>query len=399
MNEIQNYIKIRAEEIMEEINAIRRHIHMHPELSFQEYETSAFIRKTLDNWNVAYRSDIVKTGILATIEGEKPGRTVALRADMDALPIHETNQVEYRSVKEGVMHACGHDVHTSCLLGAIRILSGMKDRIEGTLLFVFQPGEERIPGGAKLMLEEDLFREKEPDFMIAQHVFPEMDSGEAGFRPGIYMASSDEIFITVKGKGGHAALPEKITDTVLIASHIIVALQQVVSRRNSPGIPSVLSFGKVEAAGAVNIIPNEVKIEGTFRTMNEQWRGEAHGFITDIATKTAEAMGGKADVEIRKGYPVLENHPKLTDFASSKAREYLGQDKVRDLNIRMTAEDFAYFSQKYPSLMYRLGVAEPGSVDWPSLHTPGFNIHENALKTGIELMTWLGYSTLMAKDL
>ncbi len=399
MNEIQRYIKNRAEEILDEINSIRRHIHMHPELSFQEYETSEFIKQTLDKWGVFYRDGIVKTGILARIDGEKPGKSVAIRADMDALPIQEANPVEYRSVNEGVMHACGHDVHTSCLLGTIRILNGMKDRIKGTLLFVFQPGEERIPGGARLMLEENLFGDQEPDFMIAQHVYPEMSSGEAGFRPGIYMASADEIFITIKGRGGHAAIPERITDTVLIASHIIVALQQVVSRRNSPGTPSVLSFGKVEAPGAVNIIPNEVKIEGTFRTMNEDWRKEAHGYITDIATKTAEAMGAKAEVEIRKGYPVLVNHPGLTKFASSLAREYLGDEKVSDLNIRMTAEDFAYFSQRYPSVMYRLGVAEPGAADWPSLHTPLFNIHENALKTGIELMTWLGYGILMADDL
>jgi amidohydrolase len=270
----------------------------------------------------------------------------------------------------------------------------LQEEIPGTLLFVFQPGEERIPGGAKLMLEEGLFGDKEPDFMFAQHVYPEMNSGEAGFRPGIDMASADEVFITVKGKGGHAALPDRLTDSVLIAAHIITALQQVVSRRSTPGLPTVLSFGKVTANGAVNIIPDEVHLEGTFRTMDEDWRKNAHKYIEDISIKTAEAMGGTAVIEIRKGYPVLVNHPGFTEFLSSSAKDFLGKDKVKDLNIRMTAEDFAYFSQKYPAVMYRLGVATPDSESWPSLHTPSFNIDERALQTGYELMAWLGYSSL-----
>jgi amidohydrolase len=260
------------------------------------------------------------------------------------------------------------------------------------VMLIFQPGEEKLPGGAKLMLEEGIFAEQVPDLIIAQHVLPELESGMVGFRPGKYMASCDEIFMTVKGKGGHGAMPHKITDTVLITSHIIVAMQQVVSRLADASIPSVLSFGKVIANGATNIIPPEVKVEGTFRTMNEQWRTSAHEHITRIAQLTAEAMGGQCDIRLDKGYPVLVNHEDYTRQIHQLANEYLGKEKTIDMDIRMTAEDFAYFTREYPCVYYRLGVKKPGQKEIHSLHSPTFDIDESALETGSGLMAWLAAS-------
>ncbi|MBE0652898.1 MAG: amidohydrolase [Bacteroidales bacterium] len=388
MDTLKTKIAALADRYFDEIIAIRRHLHRYPELSFREFETSAYICSRLDEWGISYRKGIVKTGILAEIEGSGPGRIIAMRADMDALPINENTGLDFQSLNEGIMHACGHDVHTASLLGLIRVLSGLKDSFSGKIKFIFQPGEERIPGGAKLMLEEKLFGDEEPELVIAQHVFPDLPAGKVGFREGQYMASSDEIFITVKGKGGHAALPDTLVDPVLIASHIIVTLQQIVSRSNKPGLPTVLSFGKVDAPGAVNVIPDTVKIEGTFRTMNEEWRISAHQKIRAIAGMIAESMGGQAEVEIRGGYPVLVNDPELTRKLRSFAIEFLGAENVEDLDIRMTAEDFSYFSQQYPASLFRLGVTEPGSVS-TALHTPTFRVDETAIKTAVGLMAWM----------
>ena len=380
-----------------EIKEIRRHIHAHPELSFEEFETSAYIKSKLKEWNIHYHDGFVKTGIVAEIQGRANGRTIGIRADMDALPITEQNDVPYRSVNDGTMHACGHDVHTASLLGCIRILNELKSRFDGKILFVFQPGEERIPGGAKLMLEENCFGEDYPELMIAQHVYPEMKAGKVGFREGQYMASSDEIYMTVRGKGGHAALPERLVDPVLMASHIIVALQQVVSRHAPPGIPSVLSFGKVAADGAVNVIPDVVKLEGTFRTLDEKWRKEAHRLIERIVSGTAAAMGGSVDLEIRHGYPSLFNDPSVTRQARLAAEEWLGRENVESLDIRMTAEDFAYFSHKFPSVLYRLGVSS-STVPTGALHTPLFNIDESALRVATGLFSWIALSFLVSPE-
>ena len=393
MDTLKTKITALADQYFEEIIAIRRHLHRHPELSFREFETSAYICSRLDEWGISYRKGIVKTGILAEIEGSGPGRIIALRADMDALPINENTGLDFKSVNDGVMHACGHDVHTASLLGLIRVLSGLKDSFSGKVKFIFQPGEERIPGGAKLMLEEKLFGDEEPELVIAQHVFPDLPAGKVGFREGQYMASSDEIFITVKGKGGHAALPDTLVDPVLIASHIIVTLQQIVSRSNKPGLPTVLSFGRVDAPGAVNVIPDTVKIEGTFRTMNEEWRMSAHQKIRAIAGMIAESMGGQAEVEIRGGYPVLVNDPELTRKLCAFAVDFLGAENVEDLDIRMTAEDFSYFSQQYPASLFRLGVTEPGAVS-TALHTPTFRVDERAIKTAVGLMAWMAVNLM-----
>jgi amidohydrolase len=383
-----------AEQFYPEIIEVRRHIHQHPELSFQEFETSAYVCSKLKEWNIEFQNNIVSTGIVGIIKGTNPEkRLLALRADMDALPVKEENEVPYKSKNEGVMHACGHDVHSASLLGAAKILKTLEQELEGTIMLIFQPGEEKLPGGAKLMLDEGIFRLRKPDLVIAQHVLPNLDAGYVGFKPGMYMASCDELFITVKGKGGHGAMPHQLNDTVLASAHLIVALQQVVSRFAEASVPSVLSIGKVIANGATNVIPGEVYMEGTFRTMNESWRYKAHEKMTTLAKGLMEGMGCECDFRIEKGYPVLVNDEKVTAEASELSKVFLGSDKVIDLDTRMTAEDFAYFTQLYPCTFYRLGVNKSGETASP-LHSSQFDIDEQALKTGIGLMAWLGASFL-----
>lgn len=374
---------------------IRRHLHSNPELSFEEYETSEFIQRELDALDIEFEMGYVKTGIVGTIKGNsKSNKVTCLRADIDALPITEKNKEEYTSRNHGVMHACGHDVHTASLLGALRILKQLQSHLDGTVKFLFQPGEEVLPGGASYMIKDGALRNPEPNSIFGQHVFPDLEVGKVGFRPGMYMASCDEIYITVKGKGGHAALPHKLTDPVLIASHLITSLQQIVSRNALSDIPVVLSFGKVIANGATNIIPDEVKIEGTFRTMNERWRDEAHRRIKKLTVELCRSMGGDAEIEIRKGYPYLENNPELTKNAKQWAIELLGEDKVVDLDLRMTAEDFSYYSQKMPACFYRLGTRNDSKGLNSGLHTPTFDIDEDALRTGPALMAWLAIQEL-----
>lgn len=391
---IKETVQNLADKIFPEILEIRRFIHQHPELSFHEYKTAEYICEVLGKENIAYRKGIAGTGILADIEGRGSGRIVGLRADMDALPIQEENTVDYCSVNDGKMHACGHDVHTACLIGAARILNELRDQFPGKVKLVFQPAEEMAPGGARLMLKENLFGNEKPDLMIAQHVYPVMYTGRVGFKAGKYMASSDEIYITVRGKGGHAAMPHQITDSVLIASHILVALQQIVSRHAVASTPTVLSIGKMMANGAVNVIPSEVIMEGTFRTMDENWRREAHSKMINMAKSIAESMGAVCEFEIVEGYPVLHNDPGITSKSIDFARMYLGKDYVEDLDIRMTAEDFAFFAQEYPSVLYRLGVRKPAQAQPLDLHTPHFNIDEEAIRTGTGMLAWLALSHL-----
>ena len=374
---------------------IRRHLHANPELSFEEFQTSEFIQRELDQMGVDYDTGYVNTGIVGTITGNKKSKRItALRADIDALPIHEKTNKEYSSRNDGVMHACGHDVHTASLLGALRILKQLENHLEGTVKFLFQPGEEVLPGGASYMIRDGALRQPEPNSIFGQHVFPDLEVGKVGFRQGMYMASCDEIYITVKGKGGHAALPHKLVDPVLITSHLITSLQQIVSRNALSEIPVVLSFGKVTAEGATNIIPNEVKIEGTFRTMNERWRDEAHRRIKKMTVELCRSMGGDAEIEIRKGYPYLENNPELTKNAKQWAIDLLGEDNVVDLDLRMTAEDFSYYSQVMPACFYRLGTRNDSKGLNSGLHTPTFDVDEDALRTGPALMAWLAIQEL-----
>jgi len=388
-------IKSHSDHVFDKVIEWRRHLHANPELSYEEYETSKYVCNILEGHGLEVEKGIADTGLVAYIKGKNPEKKViALRADMDALPIVEQNNVEYKSKNEGVMHACGHDVHTSSLLGVTEILNATKNDWEGTVKLIFQPGEEKLPGGASLMIKEGVLDNPRPKSIIGQHVMPLIDAGQVGFREGMYMASADEIYITVKGKGGHAALPEMAIDPVLIASHIIVALQQVVSRNCSPKVPAVLSFGKVEALGATNIIPNEVKIEGTFRTMNEVWRKSAHEKIKQIANSMAQAMGATCDCEVRVGYPYLENEVQLTRKMKNAAKDYLGEENVLDLDLWMAAEDFSYYSQEIDACFYRLGIRNDAQGINSGLHTPTFNIDEDALKIGPGLMAWLAIKEL-----
>jgi len=394
MNLEQQIAHILTDTLEEEIRSIRRQLHQYPELSFQEFRSSELIRETLDRWEIEYTYPHVKTGIIARIKGTRLGKRIALRADMDALPISEQTGLNYASANQGVMHACGHDMHMASLLGTIRILSQLRHEIEGEVLCLFQPGEEKIPGGAKLMLEEDIFKDRVPHMIIAQHILPEMDAGHVGFKPGIYMAANDEIFITVKGKGGHAALRQAIRDPILMASQMLLSLQKEIMLKAPGDSPTVLSFGKVLADGATNVIPDEVFIEGTFRTMDEEWRREAHGLMEKIASDIAVAAGGSVAFEVRHGYPLLHNHEQITHESKKLAVKLLGEDRVEDMDIRMTAEDFACFTQVIPGMMYRLGVGNPGSNQPYSLHSPFLKVNESALRTGISLMAYLAIELL-----
>jgi len=391
MTTLIDQIRALAETHYPDVLAMRRHLHMHPELSYQEVETASFVAAQLKGLGLEVQTGIGGHGITAFIKGKNPdSRLVALRADMDALPIREQNEVSYKSKHEGIMHACGHDVHTSSLLGAAIILNNLKEHFEGTIQLVFQPAEEVLPGGASLMLKDGVFAKKKPQAIFGQHVYPELPAGKIGLKPGVYMASTDELYVTVKGRGGHGAKPDRNIDPVLITSHLIVALQQVVSRWSNPAMPSVLSFGKVIANGATNIIPGEVTLAGTFRTFDEKWRKEAHERMVALAEGLVKGMGGEVDFRIEVGYPVLKNDETLTLRSKELAAEYIGAENVVDLDVRMTAEDFAYFGHEMPGCFYRLGTASPSDESKSfSVHHPRFDIDENALKTGMGLMAWL----------
>jgi len=372
----------------------RRHLHANPELSFEEHQTSAYVKARLDELGIPWEP-MANTGIVGIIRGEKPSdAVVALRADMDALPIKEANDVPYKSLNEGVMHACGHDVHTSSLLGTAKILQQLKADFCGTVKLIFQPAEEKLPGGASLMIREGVLENPKPQAVVGQHVMPLIDAGKIGIRSGKYMASTDEIYVTVKGKGGHAAQPQQNVDPILITSHIIIALQQVVSRIADPKLPTVLSFGKVIANGATNVIPDEVKLEGTFRTMDESWRAEAHVRMKKIAEGIAESMGGSCDFNIVKGYPFLVNEENLTAQVRGFAETYLGRENVLDLDIWMAAEDFAYYSQVADSCFYRLGIRNEEMGITSSVHTPTFDVDESSLITGTGLMAYIALKRL-----
>jgi amidohydrolase len=388
-------IKQLAASYHKEVVAIRRHLHKNPELSFKEFNTSKFIWDKLGEIGIGKKQKMADTGIVALVEGKNPTKKiVALRGDIDALPITETNNVDYKSQNDGVMHACGHDVHTSSLLGVGKILNEIKNDFEGTVKLIFQPGEEKLPGGASLMIKEGVLDNPKPSGIFGQHVMPLIDTGKVGFRSGVYMASTDEIYVTVKGKGGHGAMPHLNIDPVLIASHMIVALQQIVSRNANPTMPSVLSFGKVIANGATNVIPDSVYLEGTFRTLDETWRGQAHKKIISMATAIAQSMGGSVDFKIERGYPALINEPKLTASARDGAVEFLGKENVLDLDIWMAAEDFAFYSQQTSACFYRLGTRNEARGITSSVHTSTFDVDERALETGMGLMTYLALREL-----
>jgi amidohydrolase len=382
-----------AKEVAPKVQSWRHHIHANPELSFQEFETARFVSDRLTDFGISHEHGIAGTGVVGIIEGKNPGsKVIALRGDMDALPILEKNEVPYKSTKPGVMHACGHDVHTSSLLGASWILNQVKDQFEGTIKLIFQPGEEKVPGGASMLIAEGVLQNPAPQSIVGQHVMPLLPVGKVGFREGLYMASADEIYLTIHGKGGHGAMPNLAIDVVTIAAQVITAVQQVVSRSADPKIPSVLSFGTVIAQGATNVLPNSIYMEGTFRTMDEVWRAKAHEKIRKIIEGICEAFGAKADLEIRKGYPFLMNDPALTQKMKACAISYLGVENVVDLDIWMAAEDFSYYTQEIPGCFYRLGTRNEERGIISGVHTSTFDIDEDALEIGCGLLAWLAIS-------
>ncbi len=389
MANLKSNIQQLAKDFFTETVENRRHLHQNPELSFEEYQTSAFVKQKLDELNIPYQT-MANTGVVGIIKGELASdKVIALRADMDALPITEVEGRSYGSQNPGVMHACGHDVHTSSLLGVAKILQHLKSSFGGTVKLIFQPGEEKLPGGASLMIKEGVLRNPEPSAVIGQHVMPFIEVGKVGFRSGQYMASCDELFMTVRGRGGHGAQPHQNIDPIAITAQIITGLQQVVSRFADPRIPTVLSWGKIIGNGATNIIPDEVYLEGTFRTFNEEWRADAHQKMVKMAQGIAESMGASCDFEVRKGYPFLVNEPKLTENARSFAKEYLGDDNVVELELWPAAEDFSYYSQEANACFYRLGTGNKEKGILSAVHTPTFDIDENALELSIGLMSYI----------
>jgi amidohydrolase len=387
---MQETIKALAKKYAPEFISVRHHLHAHPELSYQEFETSKFIQSKLTEFGIPFQVKAT-TGVVGLIKGKKPdSRIIALRADMDALPITEENEVPYKSKNVGVMHACGHDVHTTCLLGAAKILNELKNEWEGTIKLIFQPGEEKNPGGASLMIKDGVLENPAPEAILALHVNTILEAGQLSFRGGKVMASADEIYITLKGKGGHAALPQATVDPILISSHLIIALQQIISRNNNPFNPSVLSITAINGGNTTNVIPNEVKLMGTFRAMDETWRFKAHELIRKIATDLVTSMGGSIDLHIDIGYPCVHNNETLTAQAMEQAKQYMGVENVSETELRMGAEDFGYYAQQIPACFYRLGTMSKAKGITAGVHTPTFNIDEDAIEIGIGMMAWLG---------
>lgn len=396
MSNIKQKIQDLAEVYYQDTITNRRHLHQHPELSFEEYNTSAFIQQILRDLNIPF-SMMANTGIVAEIKGDIPSdKVLALRADMDALPITEVEGRSYGSQNPGVMHACGHDVHTSSLIGVAKILNDLKGELAGTIRLIFQPGEERLPGGASLMIKEGALKNPEPIGIVGQHVMPFLETGTVGFRSGKYMASCDELFMTIRGKGGHGAHPHQNIDPIAISAQIITALQQIVSRSADPRIPTVLSWGKIIGNGATNIIPEEVYMEGTFRTFDEVWRAEAHEKMVKLAEGIADSMGATCEFEVRKGYPFLINEPGITEASRAYAEDYLGKDKVVELDLWPAAEDFSYYSQEISACFYRLGTGNKAKGIQSAVHTPTFDIDEEALKISIGLMSYIAFRYLSA---
>ena len=400
MADIKQLIKQKARQHFSYLVDVRRHLHTHPELSFKEIETSRYISTQLIKHRIEHQTGIVNTGIVALIKGKNPDKKcILLRGDMDALPISEKNEVSYKSVNDGVMHACGHDVHSTCALGAAIILNELKDCFEGTVKIIFQPGEELLPGGASLMIKEGILENPKVDAAIALHVFTDLNAGQAGFRSGMYMASTDEIYIDIIGKGGHAAMPSEYNNPILIASEVLLQLSkefpnQPTSSLDKNNIPTVLAFGKITANGATNVIPERASIEGTFRTMDEDWRKQAHERITNLINEIAKSKNAKAEVRIVNGYPFLVNDERVTNKAKNTAIHYLGKENVAELPLRMTAEDFAFISQRVPSCFFRLGTGNKQQGITFGVHTATFNVDENAIETGTLLLAAMAINQL-----
>jgi len=391
-------IKSLAHAYRGEIISIRHHLHAHPELSFQEKETAAFISKKLSEWGIEHEKNIGGYGIVGLIKSKTQNaksKVVALRADMDALPITEQNRVDYKSQNPGVMHACGHDVHSSALLGALKILNECRDEFAGTIKFIFQPAEEKLPGGAKKMIEAGVLENPKPNVIIAQHVFAQLKVGTAGFRSGIYMASADEIYITVKGKGGHAAEPKNVINPIFIAAKLLIELEKLSEELSHSSTPTVLNFGKIVGAGATNVIPDEVTLDGTLRTLDENWRFQIHDRLKKLVSDFSSQQQNKEILlRIEVGYPCLVNDENTTSSSRKFAEEFLGKENVKELDIRMASEDFAFYSQKIPACFYRIGTGNPEKGIVSGIHTPTFNIDEDALEIASGTMAFIALKHL-----
>jgi len=396
---LKDKIRQLAKQYAPETIEIRRHLHAHPELSYKEFKTSAYVQEKLKSLGIPYEIKAT-TGVVGIIKGKNPDkRIIALRADMDALPIKEENTVSYKSMNDGIMHACGHDAHTSILLGASKILQELKSEWEGTIKLIFQPGEEKNPGGASLLIKEGVLHDPQPQAIFGLHVHPGLEIGKFSFRSGPSMASADEIYITIRGKGGHAANPQLTVDTILVASHIVLALQQIISRNKNPFSPSVLTISSFQGGYTTNVIPSEVKLMGTFRAMDETWRFHAHKLIHQICKGIALGMGAEIDVLVDVGYPVVNNDEKLYPVARIRAEEFAGKENVQETEVRMGAEDFGYYTQEIPGCFYRLGVMNQAKGIIAGVHTPTFNIDESAIEKGMGMMAWLGASIYDASNL
>jgi amidohydrolase len=387
---LEEKIKAYSQEIFEKVKAYREHLHKNPELSYEEFETSKFVQEKLAEIGIKDIQVLSKTGVVALIKGKHHQENqdcIALRADLDALPIQEENEVSYKSTKDGLMHACGHDVHASILLGTAEILFQLKDELPHPVKLIFQPGEEKNPGGASLLIKEEVLENPKVTEMYALHVFPELEVGKLGFREGLYMASCDEIYITIHGKGGHGATPHQCIDPIMIGANLLTQLQQIVSRKCDPKTPCVLSFGHFEALGATNVIPSKAILKGTFRTMDEKWRVEALVEIEKQAKFIVESQGGTLEIEISKGYPYLENNPILTKKIQGKAINYFGTENCVELPIRLTSEDFSFYSQQIPVSFFRLGVRNEEKGIVFGVHHPKFDIDNKALLVGMQAMS------------
>jgi amidohydrolase len=396
MPEIKQLILQKSAELKEEVIQLRRHFHRHPELSYQEAETADYICEWLEQNGIEYKNKIAGTGIIAKITGNARGcKVIAVRAEMDALPVTERKKSDYSSLNPGKMHACGHDAHMAMLMGTIRLLNDMRNEFGGTILLIFQPGEEKSPGGARLVIESGELNDPKPDIVIAQHILPELETGKVGYRSGRYMASCDEIYITVNGKGGHAALPALTTDQIYIASNLIVRLKDSMKERQAvKNIPTVLGIGRISGEGATNVIPENVYISGTFRTFDEKWRSEGLDLVKSVSAATSSEFGVNIDVKIVEGYPVLVNDANLTSRAIKLSEELLGNDRIEQYDTRMSSDDFSFYSAVAPSLYYRCGIKKKDS-EMLKLHTPDFDIDEDGMETGVSNLSWLVYNFLL----
>jgi amidohydrolase len=395
MSGIKEVILSKSSELIDEVVMLRRHFHRNPELSYEEINTSSFICNWLDKNGIPYRKGIAGTGIIGTIRGKgNGGKVIAVRAEMDALPITEKNDTDYISVNQGKMHACGHDGHMAMLMATAKLLNSIKDQLEGTILLVFQPGEEKSPGGARLIIESGELNDPKPDIIIAQHILPELETGKIGYKPGRYMASCDEIYITITGRGGHAALPGLTTDQIFIASKLVIRLKEKIAElQKANQIPTVLGIGRISGEGATNVIPENVYIAGTFRTFDEKWRAGGLSVLRQISAETGREFGVAIDVNIAEGYPVLFNDEELTARAIGLSEELLGKNNIESFGVRMSSDDFSFYSALAPSLYYRVGIRKK-DTEMKKLHTADFDLDEAGLKTGVANLSWLIYNFL-----